>query len=399
MSAGLLLDLLLLLVLLAYAGSGFRRGLFVGAVSLLGFGLGVLGAALLLPPLVQGWGPGPWRSVAVLGGTLLAGVLLQSLLTALALLLRRHVTWEPARAVDAAAGLLGGVVAAAFVVWAAAGAVREAPLPVLARAVAGSQVVQTLETVAPPGARETFASYYAAVSGELFPRVFLDGVHEPVRAVPDPDPAASLTEGVDAAAAGVVRVSGRAEACGRAQEGSGFVVGPERVVTNAHVVAGMSDPAVQVTGTGEALAGEVVVLDPVRDLAVLHVPGLAAAALPLGPAPAGGSDVALAGFPLGGAYTVTPGRVRDVVRATGEDIYGVPGAEREIYSLLATARPGNSGGPVLDPAGAVVGVVFARSLDDVGTGYALTLDEARPVLDVALTAQGPVENSACAVVG
>lgn len=399
MSAGAALDVLLLLVLLGYAVSGARRGLFVGAVSLLGFVIGVVAAALVLPGLVEQLAAGPLRALVVLGGTLLAGVLLQSLLTALALLVRRRVTWEPARAVDAVAGVVGGVLAAAFVVWVAAGAVLEAPLPVVARAVAGSQVVRSLETVAPTGARETFASYYAAVSGELFPRVFLDGVPQPVRAVPEPDPGAAVTEGVQAAAAGVVRVAGVAEACGRGQEGSGFVVGPGRVVTNAHVVAGMAEPSVQVGGAGEVRQASVVVFDPVRDLAVLDVPGLEAEPLLQGPRPESGSGVAVAGFPLAGQYTVSAGRVRDSVRAVGEDIYGAPGAEREIWSLLVTVRPGNSGGPVLDPSGAVVGVVFARSLDDAATGYALTLEEARPVFDVALTAQGPVDNQVCAAVG
>ena len=72
----------------------------------------------------------------------------------------------------------------------------------------------------------------------------------------------------------------------------------------------------------------------------------------------------VAGFPLNGPYVLSPGRVRDVVTAVGEDIYGRAEVTREVYSLRAEVRPGNSGGPVLDAAGTVVGVVFARSLDD-----------------------------------
>lgn len=399
MSQELVVDLVLLAVLVGYAAAGFRRGLLVGAASVGGFVLGLLGAGLLLPLLVSDWAPGTTRALVVLGVTLVSGVLVQAVATSLALLLRRHVTWEPARAVDAATGLVGGVLAAAFVIWLVAGAVRAGPFPSLARAVAGSEVVSTLDTVAPARAREAFRGYYAAVSGELFPRVFVAGGPEPVREVPVPEPSVALSGAVAAAAAGVVEVSGVAEACGRSQEGSGFVVGPNRILTNAHVVAGMDVPSIRIGGTGDPLTASVVVFDPVRDLAVLDVPGLTATALPLGPQQVPGADVAVAGFPLDGPYTVVPGRVRDILRATGEDIYGTPGVEREVYSLFATVRPGNSGGPVLDPEGAVVGVVFARSLDDASTGYAVTLAEAAPVLDVALTAQGAVPTGACAAQG
>jgi len=100
---------------------------------------------------------------------------------------------------------------------------------------------------------------------------------------------------------------------------------------------------------------------------------------------------------MNGPYRLNAARVRDVIKATGSDIYGGPGVVREVYSLFATVRPGNSGGPLLSPNGAVVGVVFARSLDDDETGYALTLDEARPVLDAAASAFTPVSTGGCVV--
>jgi len=199
-----------------------------------------------------------------------------------------------------------------------------------------------------------------------------------------------------AAGAGVVRVSGEAEACGRGQEGTGFVVAPGRVVTNAHVVAGMSEPQVQAGGAGRWLPGRVVVFDAARDLAVLDVPDLPARPLALGADRVRGDDVVVAGFPLNGPYVLSPGRVRDVLPALGEDIYAAEAVTRQVYSLHADVRPGNSGGPVLDPSGAVVGVVFARSLDDPSTGYALTLAEAAPVLQAAATASEEVPTGACA---
>jgi S1-C subfamily serine protease len=104
----------------------------------------------------------------------------------------------------------------------------------------------------------------------------------------------------------------------------------------------------------------------------------------------------VAGFPLDGPYRLDAARVRDIVDAQGSDIYGQPGTSREVYSLYAQVRPGNSGGPLLSADGRVVGVIFAKSLDDDKTGYALTANEVRPVLQAAASASTPVDTGACA---
>ena len=148
-------------------------------------------------------------------------------------------------------------------------------------------------------------------------------------------------------------------------------------------------------GTGARLDAEVVLFDPERDLAVLAVPGLTAPPLALGTDLAGGAPAVVVGYPGDGPFTSTVARVRQVLQARGEDIYGEPGVSRQVYSLYAQVRPGNSGGPLLDPAGALVGVVFASSLDDPDTGYALTLAESRPVLDQAAAATEAVDTGAC----
>jgi len=395
-SGALLLDVLLVLLLVGYAGTGFRQGLFVGALSLVGFVVGAVAASQLLPFAVADLSAGPTRSLLLLGGTVVAGVLGQTLLGAAGGYVRRRVAWQPARAVDAATGLVGAVVATALVVWVVAGAVRVSPFPTLSRVVADSRVVGVVDEVVPAPVAGVLDDWYGSVSGELFPTVFA-GV-EPVLPVADPDPGAAQDPDVVAAGAGVVRVSGQAEACRRGQEGSGFVVAPGRVLTNAHVVAGMTEVQVQVGGTQPRLLGAVVAFDPARDLAVVDVPDLTARPLRLGTDLGRGEDVVVAGFPLNGPYVLSAGRVRDVITAVGEDIYGVEEVTREVYSLNAQVRPGNSGGPVLDTAGQVVGVVFARSLDDASTGYAVTLAEAAPVLDVAADASGAVGTGECAPV-
>jgi S1-C subfamily serine protease len=171
------------------------------------------------------------------------------------------------------------------------------------------------------------------------------------------------------------------------------VLSPGRIVTNAHVVAGADE--VRVEGGDQTLRARVVVFDARRDLAVLSVPGLDLPALPLGGELKRGDSAAIPGFPLDGPYRVVSARVRAQLQARGLDIYGGERVVREIYSLAATVQPGNSGGPLLDPEGRVVGVIFAKSLEDDSTGYALTLAEAKPVLDQAMAAGASVDTGVC----
>jgi S1-C subfamily serine protease len=219
---------------------------------------------------------------------------------------------------------------------------------------------------------------------------------ERILPVAPPDPKALDTRGVRAAAGSIVKITGEARACNRSQEGTGWVLARERVVTNAHVVAAVRDPQVRIGGEGRRYAARVVVFDPVRDLAVLAVPGLPAPPLRLGQDLGRGDAAVVAGFPLDGPYRLDSARVREVVTARGEDIYGRRPSTRQVYSLYATVQPGNSGGPLLSASGEVVGVIFAKSLDDDSTGYALTLSESEPVLRKGRTAGEPVSVGACA---
>jgi S1-C subfamily serine protease len=195
----------------------------------------------------------------------------------------------------------------------------------------------------------------------------------------------------------IVKITGDAPACNRGQEGSGAVIAPGRIVTNAHVVAGVREPRVQVTGVGQALGANVVLFDPARDVAILSVPGLKAPALDLGESLSRGDSAVVAGFPRNGPYQAAAARVRGVVKAKGDDIYGRPGVEREVYSLYTQVEPGNSGGPLLDPDGDMVGLVFARSQNDARTGYALTLEEIDDDLQEGLFATRRVSTRSCSV--
>ena len=400
MSGATVVDLVLAVVLVAYAASGYRRGLFVGRGSLAGFVGGGALAMWGLPRVLERWstyGPQDMRRVVVLlAGVLAAAAVGQALGSTLGGRVRRRVTATPARALDSVLGAVTSVLAVCALVWLLAAAVRGGPSPGLSRAVGQSRVVGALDQVVPPAGSRLFAGFRDLLDAEGFPRVFEGFGPERIRPVEPPDARVRSTAGIRAAARGVVKITGTAVSCSRSQEGSGWVLRRGTVVTNAHVVAGVPRPRVRVGGVGRSYAGRVVVFDPVRDLAVLDVPALPAPALPVAGDLSRGDAAVVAGFPLDGPYRLDAARVREVLRARGEDIYGRQPSVREVYSLYARVRPGNSGGPLLSPAGEVVGVVFAKSLDADDTGYALTMDEAEPVLDAGRTADRPVDVGSCA---
>jgi S1-C subfamily serine protease len=395
-----IIDVLLAVLRLSYAVTGYRQGLLVSTMSLVGFLSGGALGMWLLPQLLQRWnGIGDnvlWHTVLLVFGVFVLASIGQGLAVSAGTRLRRQVRLKPARVVDAFLGGVASLVAVSILVWFVAGAVRGgAPAP-LARAIGSSRILQTIDRAVPVQTTQLFAGFRALLDREGFPRVF-DGVQvEPIPSVASPSPSVTASRGVAAAGASVVKITGLAAACNRGQEGSGWVVSPGRVVTNAHVVAGMASPRVRVQGTGRSYDSRVVVFDPRRDLAVLDVRGLRAPALPEGHQLGRGDGAVVAGFPLDGPYRLDPARVRTVLSARGSDIYGAPGTVREVYSLYARVEPGNSGGPLLSRDGRVVGIVFAKSLDDVSTGYALTLGEAAPVLDAARAATAPVDTGVCA---
>ena len=393
------LDIVLAVLLLSYGLTGYRHGFVVSVLSLVGFLAGGALGMWLVPELLRRWDSVDdnvlGRTFALILGVFLLAAIGQAIAVSVGSRLRRGIRVEPARVLDSILGAVATVLAASVLLWFMAGAVRGgAPAP-LAKAIGGSRVIQTIDRFVPSQTARLFAGFRSVLDREGFPRVFDDIASEPIAPVAPPNGELAAGRGVAAAAMSIVKINGVAEACNRGQEGSGWVVAPERVVTNAHVVAGVSFENVRVGGTGRSYAARVVVFDPQRDLAVLSVPGLRAPALLQGPDLKRSDGAVVAGFPLDGPYRVNSARVRDVLTAKGADIYGNPGVAREVYSLFARVEPGNSGGPLLSPVGEVVGVVFAKSLDDDETGYALTLDEARPVLDAASSSSRPVSTGRC----
>jgi S1-C subfamily serine protease len=396
-SGSVLLDIALVLLLLAYGYSGYRSGLIQSVFSLVGFFAFAMLGVWQLPELLARWqsvaDDDRTRVLVLLLGVVVLGWIGQYLGSLLGSRIRRRMGQTSLRHVDSVLGAVVVTLAASLIIWFIGGALRTAGSPALSKAMAESKVLQVVNSVVPEETGQVFASFRGFLSSQGFPQVFGDLAPEPITPVQDPDPAVARSQAIRSAGRSVVKVTTQSQSCQRGQEGTGWVLSPGRIVTNAHVVAGADE--VRVQGGDQVLRARVVVFDSRRDLAVLSVPGLLLPPLPLGGELKRGDSAAVPGYPLDGPYRVVSARVRAQLDARGLDIYGRERVVREIYSLAATVQPGNSGGPLLDTNGQVVGVIFAKSLEDDSTGYALTLAEAKPVLDEAAAAGAEVDTGAC----
>jgi S1-C subfamily serine protease len=391
------IDIVLAVVIVSYAVSGWRQGLAVGALSLTGFLAGALLAMEIVPPMADGLDEGLQRTFTVLVSVLLFAWLGQLGGALLGARLRQHLTVRPAQVADQFFGMVAGVVAVVLVLWFVGGALRGSPAPQINRAVASSRLLSGVDHYMPNQFDTLAENFRRVVADSNFPRVFEGVAPEQILPVPSPDPGAVPASVLHRAQRGIVKIVGDAAECGRGQEGSGAVIAPQRVVTNAHVVAGVDAPTVQVGGTGDRLPARVVLFDPRKDVAVLAVPDLRAVPLQLAKRDLIHSDDAVvAGFPRNGPFRAGAARVRAVLSASGEDIYGGAGVTREVYSLYANVQQGNSGGPLLDTSGRVAGIVFAKSLDDPSTGYALTVKEVSGDIRAGIAAENSVSSGGCA---
>ncbi len=385
---------LALIPIIAFAG--YRLGFLVSALSFGGFVLGVLVGLAVAPYLLGATDPGPVRSLVAFAVVLGLGVLFQAAGSFVGGTARESLEGRFTRRLDAGFGALVALVALMAGAWLIGHAASRAGDLAFAQSARDSRVVAAVGASVPVDPDALLASFATLVNRSGFPAVFAGAGLEIIAPIPPPDESVLLAPGVRAAADRLVKVTTEAPSCGRQFEGSGFVSSPGRVMTNAHVVAGSETVRVSVAGSPRIYAGTVVYFDPKADVAVVWVPDLAASPLPIGSDLVRGDEGVVAGFPGDGPLRATPARVRGQVLAVGSDIYDVAEVEREVYSLRARVQPGNSGGPLLDPTGAVVGLVFAASVSDADTGYALTPDEFRPALRASRTAEVAVATGACA---
>ena len=385
-----LLDVLILLLLGVSVITGFRRGAALQLIAYTGLLIGLVFGALAAPgaaSLVEQ----PVTQALVALGTLVA---VAAIFDAIAWAIGARV-WARARAsrldpLDSWAGIGVGVLATLLAVWFLAFNLIQGPFPPVSRQIQGSAIVRGLDAML-PRPPSVLAQVRSFLDRFGFPEVFANLPPAPAGPVRGPS-RGDVGRAIRAADQSTVKIVGRA--CDAIQEGSGFVAADGYVVSNAHVVAGVSDPEIQ--SAGSTFPATVVLFDPQLDLSVLRVEGtpgepLALLEENLAREAAG----AVLGYPEGGPLRGRPAAVRRVLSAVGRDIYGDSNVRREVYELQTTVRPGNSGGPFVTPDGGVAGVVFAASTTDGDVGYALTSTEVLPRVRRGIQATEPTDTGPC----
>lgn len=385
-----IVDVVLGLVLLAYLVQGYRLGFVRSIGGTAGLIAGAI-AASLLSPLIGSLVPDDTGRVVA---TIVAAVVLVLLGHAIGSgiggaiggVLRR----SPLGPVDRVLGAGAQLVVSALAVSVVASLAVSLGVPYVAQPVASSAVLRVIDASTPAPVDRALAQLRSTVLSSGIPQLGISlgtGGDTTV-------PGVEQTAGLRTAADSVVKITGRAAACNQEQSGSGFVVAGDRVLTNAHVVAGVVEPVV-IAPNGQALQGRVTAFDPERDLAVIAVRGLRADPLTVAASPSAGDRGVVAGYPFGGPFSEGGAEVLQSGGVAVPDVTGGGRTTRDIAAMAADVEQGNSGGPLLSPDGRVIGVVFAKSTSTPDLGYALTPDEFGDLAQRASSLTEPASTGRC----
>ena len=387
------LDWCLVVLAVAYALSGYWQGFITGAFATIGLLLGGLFGIWLAPTALGDANPSLMVSLGALFIVILSASLGQALFQFVGSRIRDKITWQPVRAVDAVGGAALSAVAVLLVAWALGVAISGSRIGSITPLVRDSAVLGEVDKVLPESANGALQAFNNVVGTSFFPRYLEPFAPERIVEV-GPGPRRLLRDPqVEQAAASVVKVRGSND-CGRGVEGSAFLYAPNRLMTNAHVVAGVDDPEVDLGDT--TLPAQVVYYNPDIDVAVLAYDSGDTPTLDFDRSAGAGTGVAILGYPQDGPYDVQPGRIRAQQRLRSPDIYGNGTVIRDVYSIRGLIRPGNSGGPLVSGRGDVVGVVFAASVNDRETGYALTAGQVADAASAGVSSAAEVSTGGCA---
>lgn len=383
------LDIAIIAVALIAAISGWRSGALGSLLSFVGVILGAIAGVMLAPHIVSHISSPRTKLFAALFLILALVVVGEIAGVVLGRAVRGSINSGGVRIVDSAVGVALQLLVVVVAAWLLASPLTSSDQPTLAAAVRGSKVVAEVDRYAPDWLRSVPKRMSALLSTSGLPDVLEPFGRTPIAAVDPPD--ASLADSLVVATSrpSVVKIRGVAPACQKVLEGTGFVIAPNRVMSNAHVVAG-SD-SVTVEAEGKKYDATVVSYDPDADISILDVPNLPQKPLLFADQPAKtGTDAVVLGYPGGGDFAATPARVREIIELNGPDIYKTTTVNREVYTIRGTVRQGNSGGPMINRSGEVIGVVFGAAVDDNDTGFVMTANEvSRQLARIGNTAKVP----------
>ncbi|KQV26660.1 MarP family serine protease [Yonghaparkia sp. Root332] len=386
----LLLDVLLLLLAAGAIARGAAAGFLFTLGSVIGAALGAVLAFLLIPPITTWISEPTWRATAVFLAIVLLVVGGLSLGERLGHVWRRGVA-RRARPLDRVGGAIAGGVVSLLVMSLVGSTVTALGIPLVSTTTANSTVLRTIERFTPGPVASALGQVRSLVVSEGIPRI-ADALGD--IAPPPPPVIDAQNPELRRAGQSVGRISGSAYACGQVQSGTAFVIAEDRLLTNAHVVAGVTEPTIEFPGVG-GLAGRVVYFDGQQDVAVVAVDDLPVATLPLGDTMGVGDVGAVQGYPWGGPFVSGGAEVVQVGTIISPGIDGEGSFPRDTYTLAADVNPGNSGGPVLSLDGAVVGMIFAKAQNREDIGYAHTMAELDPVIAAAPGLSESVSTGSC----
>jgi len=377
------LDWLIVAATLLFAVNGFLRGFIVGALSLAGFVAGAIIGTRIADALLPSGGASPYAPVFGLLGAVTAGAILAIGMDGVGTRLRRALRLPLLGLIDGVAGAALSAAVALGVVWVLGVIVVSLPgARALAHDVERSAILRRLDELMPP------SGVVLNALARIDPLPDIAGQGAPIGA---PPAFVERSPSLARAARSVVRVVGTA--CGLGIEGSGWVIAPDEILTNAHVIAGEHDTTVEVPGRAGELAATAVLFDPRNDLAILRVPGLGLGALTLAGGAGPGTAGVILGYPLDGPFDAQSARIGATAALSTQDAYGNGPVIRVLTAIRGLIRPGNSGGPVLDATGAVLTTVFAATTSaGPHGGYGVANATVREDLD---RVGGPVSTEGC----
>ncbi|MEN4473481.1 acid resistance serine protease MarP [Mycolicibacterium cosmeticum] len=368
------LDLVILAFACVAALSGLRSGALGSVLSLVGVALGAVAGVLLAPHIVSHIDGPRTRLFATLFLILALVVIGEIAGVVLGRAVRGAIRNRLLRGLDSLVGAALQLVAVLLAAWLLAAPLTSSNQPGLSAAVRGSRVLTEVNGLAPEWMRKVPTRLANLLDTSGLPDLLPPFGRTPIVAVDAPDDALINSPTVAAARGSVVKIRGVAPSCQKVLEGSGFVIAPNRVMSNAHVVAGAETVTVEVDG--KTYDATVVSYDPNEDISILAVPDLPAPPLLFHDAEAKpATDAVVMGYPGGGEFTATPARIRETIELNGPDIYHTTTVNRTVYTIRGTVKQGNSGGPMIDTDGKVLGVVFGAAVDDADTGFVLTAEE------------------------
>ncbi|HEY4963286.1 MAG TPA: MarP family serine protease [Candidatus Saccharimonadales bacterium] len=391
MSDGLILDLIIVVLALTAIFRGFEIGSLRQLFSTVGFFTGLFIGASIQPKVINLAHTTFTRTLITLATTLGLAFVFLLIGEFIGIYLKNKLHLKKLNTVDNLFGSVISVITIFFSIWLCAAIIGSLSVPLFQTAVDQSAIIGLLDKHL-PGAPNIVSDLGSLIDPNGFPQVFIGNEPAPTNSINLPS-LGSMQAAVNQDAGSVVKVQGLG--CGGIVEGSGFIVGSNLVATNAHVVAGIKQPYVyDANGTHSARA---IWFDPNLDFAILEVSNLANQPLVIDSSIAAqGTPGVVIGYPGGGGLSATPAAVLNEFNAVGRNIYSNGTTTRSVYELKANVIPGNSGGPLIEKNGDVLGIVFAQSTSYKQVGYALTANQIKPAISHAESQNTKVSTGNCA---